>query len=228
MTSRMERAGNIVLLVAVIAIASSSVYRALPSNAASRPASTHAEFYPQWKEEALPLARRIGAAGAPVTVLEFGDLECPACRSFHETIRAVLAERPKDVALLYVHYPLPQHRFAIGAARAAECAQKLGKFAEWVDAVYAKQDSLGLRSWGQFARDAGIADTATIARCATDPSTVQQIQESLDLGGKLQIAGTPTIIVNGWRLAAPPLKSELMREIDSLKAGKSPFTLAHN
>jgi hypothetical protein len=72
---------------------------------------------------------------------------------------AVRARYPKDVGLFFVHFPLPMHRFARPAARATECAGLQGKFGQMVDAVYNKQDSLGLKSWSDYGRDAGVADT---------------------------------------------------------------------
>ena len=58
-----------------------------------------------------------------------------------------------------MHYPLPTHRFAEPAALAAECAGEQGRFAEFVGAVYAGQDSLGLKPWWEYARIATVQDS---------------------------------------------------------------------
>lgn len=97
-----------------------------------------------------------------------------------------------------------------------------------MDAVYAKQDSLGLKSWDSFAADAGIADTAATAHCATDPAPVKQIQAGQALGDQLQLHATPTVIVNGWRYPMSPSKTELKRAIDALVKGRAPFDQAGN
>lgn len=115
------------------------------------------------------------------------------------------------------------HRFAMGAARGAECAEKVGKFGEWVDLVYSKQDSLGLKSWGAFALEAGISDTATISRCATDPAPVTRIEAGRAFGDRLHVRGTPTVIVNGWLLPYTPSEEELEKMIEEFAKGKIAF-----
>ncbi len=158
-----------------------------------------------------------------MTIVEFVDLECPACRAFHVTLEEVLRTHPQDVSLLYVAYPLPIHRFALGAARAAECAHRYGRFREWVDVVYDKQDFLGLKSWGAYAKEAGLPDTATISGCATDPTPVGRIEGGLALGKKIHVMGTPTVIVNGWRFQYPPTKEELTNVVEAIAKGEGPF-----
>jgi len=163
----------------------------------------------------------VGDSAARVKIIEFSDLECPVCRRFQQTVRVVQAKYPKDVAVVFVHFPLPMHRFARPAARAGECAGN--QFAAFVNLVYRKQDSLGLKPWTSYATEAGIRDTVPFAACvhATDP--VPRIESGVALGLRMGIRGTPTIIVNGWRLQATPSEEELMRTVDALIAGKEPF-----
>lgn len=120
--------------------------------------------------------------------------------------------------MVFVHFPLTKHRFAVQAAQAAECASARGHFAGFIDAVYAKQDSLGLKSWGSYAREAGIADTAAITRCARDPSPPKRLEAGRELGLRWEVLGTPTVIINGLRYANPPTNDEIDRIIrDVLK-----------
>ncbi|PYO86675.1 MAG: hypothetical protein DMD66_12955 [Gemmatimonadetes bacterium] len=107
-----------------------------------------------------------GSDSAPVAIVEFTDLECPACRGFQRTVSDILHERPSDVRVVYVPHPLSYHRFALGAAQGAECAADVDALGKWLDVVFSKQDSLGLKSWGAYAAEAGIRDTARIAECA--------------------------------------------------------------
>lgn len=166
---------------------------------------------------------RVGDSAAAATIVEFADLECPACRAFHMTLEEVLKKHPNDLSLVYVAYPLPMHRFALGAARAAECAHRYGRFREWVDVVYDKQDSLGLKSWGSYAKEAGLPDTVAISKCATDPTPVGRIQAGLALGNKIRITGTPTVIVNGWRFHYTPNGHELTNVIEAIAEGRVPY-----
>jgi protein-disulfide isomerase len=89
--------------------------------------------------------------------------------------------------------------------------------------VYNGQDSLGLKSWGTYAKEAGLADTAAISKCATDPSPVSRIEAGVALGHKLRITGTPTVLVNGWRFHYPPTEEELKNVIDRIAKGRVPF-----
>jgi hypothetical protein len=71
---------------------------------------------------------RIGPASAKLTIVEFGDFECPACGEFEHTLQQVRRAYPKDVAVVFRHWPLPYHKLAYPAARAAECAADQGRF----------------------------------------------------------------------------------------------------
>jgi hypothetical protein len=71
---------------------------------------------------------RMGSADAPVQLMEFADFECPYCASLHKDLKALQVRYPTQVALTFVHFPLPGHRFALLAARVAECAGDQGRF----------------------------------------------------------------------------------------------------
>jgi protein-disulfide isomerase len=99
------------------------------------------------------------------------------------------------------------HRFALGAARATECARGEDKFGSMVDALFNKQDSLGLKSWVSYGVDAGLRDTAAFARCMSSSASISSVEAGRSLGRRMEVNGTPTIIVNGWRFQAPPYDS---------------------
>jgi protein-disulfide isomerase len=138
-----------------------------------------------------------GPATADVTILEFGDYECPFCARFAGVADGILAAFPGRVRFVYRHWPLPNHRFAYPAARAAECAAAQGKFWEVHDMLYAKRDSLGLITFADFAKRAGVADLERFGSCyrssAPVPSIEAGIRDAQAAGGR----GTPTLIVNG-------------------------------
>lgn len=156
------------------------------------------------------------------------DLECPGCGAFHTTLVDVLGERAHDVRALFVSLPLEYHRFALPAARAAECAEEVGRFRSWIDVVYDNQDSLGLKSWASYGADAGIVDTLRIGKCAASGGTTRRIQAGLDFGSRISFDGTPTVLINGWRFPAPPSKAQLTAAIDAVLAGKRPESMPGN
>lgn len=182
-------------------------------------------YVSNWKSM-IADGRTLGDDRARVTIIEFSDLECPFCRRFDQAVRAVQRKYPGDVATVFVHFPLTQHRFAMPAARAVECANQTGRFAQLVALTFDKQDSLGLKSWNSFAREAGVADTLRFSRCLADTSQVMRIESGLALGRRLGIHATPTVLINGWRPSVAPAEPELSSIVASIVAGNNPFSRA--
>ena len=147
----------------------------------------------------------------------FEDFECPACSSFHNTVVRNVESRQKDLAVYYVPFPLDYHKNAIPTARAAECIADRHALVSWMDKLYSAQDELGKRSIGALAADAGIGDTTRISSCAYDSSLDVRINAGIELGRKIDIPGTPGIVLNGVLLALIPTEKQL----DSILTTKS-------
>ncbi|MGH7470058.1 MAG: DsbA family protein [Longimicrobiales bacterium] len=206
------------MAVAAVALASSVTYRTLaPKRSESNPPP---EFVSFWRE-ALPAGIHLGGnPDAQIKLVILSDLECPACRSFHATMKDVLEGHADNVNALYVSYTLSYHRFASAAARAAECADQIGAFQRWVDVIYAKQDSLGLKSWGSYANDAAIPDTASFVTCAMSKDNHPRLAAGQSFAQKLGSPGTPTVILNGWRFPNTPSKEIMLLAIDAVRRGE--------
>jgi hypothetical protein len=177
------------------------------------------EYVEGWEriaEAGIPM----GATNAPIRIIEFADLECPACRVFASKWKDIDAAYSERVALVFVHFPLAQHRFAPVSARALECADKQGKGREFMDRLYAAQDSIGLKTWQSFAGAAGVASPEKLADRVTGSEVFPRIERGTKWGQEIQVRGTPTILVNGWRVAP---STNLREVIDSLLAGRRPF-----
>ena len=206
MTSAIERAATLLVALAAITIAGVAVrreyFREDGRIGSTRPTSPI--LLENWRR-VLRLDRNSDSSAVSVVVVS--DLECPFCRKFHLSLRDVLRRTKVPVTFEFVHFPLPQHRFALPAARAAECARDVGKFDSFVDLVFELQDSLGLKSWGAYARDAGISDTLRIVRCANETSVPARIAEGIGVAKEVNIVGTPTVFVDGWRYPVPPYDS---------------------
>lgn len=163
-------------------------------------------------ETYLDGGHRIGPADAKLVILEFGDFECPSCRSFaRRTMRGVLASYPDQVALVYRHFPLAYHRFAFTAAHASECAATQQRFEAMHDVLFQKQDSLGVKSFVSYAVDAGVADTAEFTRCMNRAAAPELSSIASDSAAARNIGsrGTPTIIIGGTRLGSSPDSARL-------------------
>ncbi|CAG0931601.1 partial Disulfide bond formation protein D, partial [Planctomycetaceae bacterium] len=164
-----------------------------------------------------------GDSNAVVNLIEFADFECPACKFYHESVVPRIRSKfgPK-VSIVHVHFPLQGHKFAMSAAIAAECAFLQGRFEQFADAVYSQQDSIGLKSWGQFALAAGV-DTTALVRCVTNPPLMPRIETGLALASKMQLHATPTIFINGWRFPTPPPADEVIRVVEAILSDHDPF-----
>lgn len=207
MSTTLDRVVSLALVAGTIVIAGSVVYRNFAPVPTAGPTVAEKPTLEESWRTALPYGTTIlGDSSAPITVIELTDLECPACRGFQTRLHQLVERHPKDVRVVYVAYPLSIHRFALGAARAADCALDVtpAALARWIEMVYAGQDSLGLRSWGSYAAAASLPDTAAIAACATSPDPRARVDSSMAWGLQLGVNGTPTILVNGWRFQGLP------------------------
>jgi protein-disulfide isomerase len=161
-------------------------------------------------ERLLKDAHVIGRADAPVKIITFADFECPSCKRFAtKTWKAVFAQHPNDVAFYHKHWPLPYHKQAYPAARAAECAAAQQRFEAFHDLLYTQQDSLGAKPFERFAREAGVPDLAAFKTCASRTEPVPVIDADAEEAHRVGGSGTPTVIVQGLRLPAPPDSARL-------------------
>ncbi len=149
--------------------------------------------------------RRIGPDSAALTIVEFADFPCPACRYFHESVlMPVMLANPGDVALVFHHWPLPYHADAYDAARVAECAAHQDAFPAMVDALYHWQDSIGRTGFDFFAEKAQIRNRDAFNDCAASEDSVMSITRGMALANRLGGSGTPTLVVNGDLLRYVP------------------------
>jgi protein-disulfide isomerase len=138
---------------------------------------------------------------AVVTVQEYADLQCPACKTTEELVtKPLLAAYGSQIRFEYMHMPLSSiHRYAIAAAEAAECAADQGKFWEYVDTAYENQEQLNDAALEQWARELSL-DMELFNRCMQSHIKRDLIQEEYDAAREAGIGGTPTFLVNGERV----------------------------
>lgn len=181
-----------------------------------------AYFDSTWHAAAAP-AIIVGSPTAPLQLVEFVDFECPVCRQAHHGVVRDLRARFRDsLAIRYVHFPLEQHRFARFAAQAVECADRTGAASAMIDLLFLRQDSLGIKSWGEFARDAGIRDTMVFAKCVRSSSFAPRIDSGYELSRKRNVPGTPSFVLNGWVIPGILTSAEFIRMAEAVLAGRDP------
>ncbi|MCD2196753.1 Na+/H+ antiporter NhaA [Actinomycetospora endophytica] len=154
-----------------------------------------------------------GPIEAPVTVVEYGDFECPFCGQAEPTVRELLAERG-DVRYVWRHLPLSDvHPRATIAAQAAEAAARQGAFWPMHDLLLENQEHLRPPDLDRHAATLGL-DVEVFRRDVHAPDAVERVAEDLDSADRSDVAGTPTFFVNGRRhFGAYDLKS-LLHDVD--------------
>ncbi len=167
-----------------------------------------------------------GTAGAPVTVVEFSDLQCPHCKDAQPTLDRLAAE-DKNARVVFQNYPLPMHDWAMKAASYADCVGRSSPDGFWkfVQSIYAAQSDI--TTFNVDEKLTGFADAAGVkgseaAACAALPETTTRVQHSMDLGKELDVNSTPTIFINGRKISAGGLPyEELQKLVDfAAKDGK--------
>ncbi len=150
----------------------------------------------------------LGPEDAKITLIEFGDFECPACRQLDLILRDLLPQYPK-VRLVFKHFPLTDiHPWAMTAAIASQCAFQQSPAAFWKihDAIYDAQDLITPTNvWDKMqdlANQLGLNEEA-FKSCTINPETANQIKSTIEEGHALNITATPTIFVNGRRIVGP-------------------------
>ena len=140
----------------------------------------------------------LGNPDAPVTIVEYGDLECPYCRDAEPVLRQLVEESDGRVRLVWRHFPLFQvHPHALAAALAVEAAGAHGRFWEMQRLLFAHQDALGDEDLVRWAGELSL-DPEEVAGEAAD-RYARPVQADYESGIELDVPGTPTILVDGVR-----------------------------
>jgi len=147
-----------------------------------------------------------GPASAQLTIVEFSDLECPHCKQAQPVIDKLLGDFP-NARLVFQQFPIEAaHPWAFKAATWAQCVGRENNEAFWkfVNGVY--DDQLNIDSQNADAKmkehaTAAGADAARAATCAARPETAKAVRDSLELGKAVGVSGTPTVFINGRKIA---------------------------
>ncbi|HEX6439509.1 MAG TPA: thioredoxin domain-containing protein [Candidatus Binatia bacterium] len=143
-----------------------------------------------------------GNSNAPISLIEYSDFECPFCKSFHPTAKAIVKAYGGKVNWVYRHFPLSFHNpGAQKQAEAAECANEFGgneAFWKYTDSIYERTTSNGkgfpLSELVPLAKEIGL-DENRFTRCLESSKYAARVKEDLDEGAKIGITGTPANIL---------------------------------
>jgi protein-disulfide isomerase len=145
-----------------------------------------------------------GPKNAPVTIVEFADLQCPACKAAQPTVQQLVEAEP-NVSFVFQSFPLEMHNWAMKGAQYAECVARASSDAFWkfIATVYDRQPEITAENVDdkltQIADQSGVKG-ADVATCAAKPETKTRVDASIALGKAVDVGGTPTLFINGRRI----------------------------
>jgi len=162
---------------------------------------------------------RQGPDDAPVTLVEFGDFECPHCGRAYYVIKEVQSLLGDRLRFVFRHFPITtSHPHAQHAAEAAEAAGAQGKFWEMHDTLFENQKALDDSSLAEYARMIGLDLRRFLADMRTHEYT-RRVREDFRSGILSGVNGTPTFFINGQRYDYPwdvqTLTAALLAEIQA-------------
>jgi protein-disulfide isomerase len=164
------------------------------------------EFEPP-KVEVPAVGPARGPAGAPITIVEFSDYECPYCSRAEQTVKDLLAAYPGKIRLVYRDFPLPNHKLAPKASEAAHCADDQGKFWEMHDKLFSAEGKLAVTDLKGYAREIGV-DGPRFDRCLESGEKAKVVESHRKAGDEAGVSGTPAFFINGRMLSgAQPLEA---------------------
>jgi protein-disulfide isomerase len=152
----------------------------------------------------------LGPDDAPVTIIEFGDLECPFCaRAFSEIETMVNTTHKGKVRLIFKHFPLNIHPWAMQAAIASECVRRQNPKAFWsfVSDVYHDQGAINPQNLREhvdtYVAQLGL-DQQVFNACVMAPAAEAQVTQDRDDGNAVGVNSTPTFMINGIEMVGLP------------------------
>ncbi len=164
---------------------------------------------------------------AKVTIVEFGDYQCPTCAAVQPIVKELILrftlKKSEQVNIVYRHFPLPRHKNALISAEAAEAAGEQGKFWEMHDKLYENQTQWAesnnpLEIFVGYAKELEL-DTKQLKQAVESSKFAGKIQQDKNDGITLGVNSTPTFFINGKKLEGVPsfenFKSRIEEELKS-------------
>jgi protein-disulfide isomerase len=168
----------------------------------------------------------IGSDDARVTLLEYGDYQCPHCQAAQPTVAGLLRHYSGDLRFAYRHFPLVTiHAFAKPAAEAAEFAGSRGRFWEMHEALFANGQRLSVPTLLLLADQLGL-EAASLREALATGRFTPKVDRDFTSGVRSGVNGTPCFFIDGRRFDGPHDATSLGAAIDSAHA-KAPAAGSH-
>jgi protein-disulfide isomerase len=150
-----------------------------------------------------------GPDGALITIVEFGDFDCPFCKERAPTLTQLRDKYGNDLRVIWLNYPIPSHRNARPAASAAlEALAQKGDAGFWKmhDKLFENQGNLNRQTLERLAKELGL-DMKKFREALDNDKYAERLDREYALGQKLNIPGTPSYFMNGRFMAGFPLQT---------------------
>jgi len=169
---------------------------------------------PELTKPATPEDHSLGPESAPVTLIEYGDYECPYCREAYVVVAEALQELGDSLRYVFRNFPLTDiHPHADRAAQAAEAAGAQGRFWEMHAVLFENQDALEDKDLIAYARELD-PDVARFRDDLTNRKYGLRVKQDFLSGIDSGVNGTPTFFINGFRYDGPlDVLTEVLREV---------------
>jgi protein-disulfide isomerase len=154
-----------------------------------------------------------GPTNAPLTIFEFSDYQCPACRRSHAVVREMRQLYNDRIRWVFKDFPMPGHKWAKGAAMAAHCAAEQGKFWEYHDLLFNTQEELTPEHLLQLAKDLGLPQEP-FSKCLEVGKYQALVDKYVEEGRKFGLDTTPTFVINNRLVSGAPPPDRFKRIID--------------
>jgi len=151
-----------------------------------------------------------GKSTAPITIIEYSDYQCPACKHAGFVVDEMLERYGDQIYFIHRSFPLGGHRHGFSSALAAECAKGQDRYWDYHDKLFEQQSVWGKdeieidikkpnNTFSRYAKELGL-DVKVFNQCMANSETAKRVRASKQEGVKLQVRSTPTFFINGVRV----------------------------
>jgi protein-disulfide isomerase len=140
-----------------------------------------------------------GLKGSKVKIVEFADYQCPHCKQAHEVLKKFMGKMAGKVEFVFMDFPINRSGVSRRVAEGAFCANQMGKYWEYHDLAFDKQDKLTNEYALEMAKTLKL-DEAKFKACIDGADAKAYVQKSLNEGERIGISGTPSVYLNGKRV----------------------------
>lgn len=222
MESRLDRAASVAVLVCAVVVAATATWQFVLKDLFGGDTS-RVERVEGWSALAARATKLFGADSASVQIIEFVDLQCPACRAFQQTMDTLEQRHPDYVSAFYMPLPLSEiHPEARAAAVVAECVARDGHLSAFVRVALLNPPLVASQDWAALRQRAGVDETPDQQACIEQGTTGSYVDSIVITARAMGINATPTILVNGWKFEGTVTIAELDAIIALVAAGKRP------